>query len=665
MKLHKTLLVVSCLLATLSGFAQPGSWERLFNVEGNSTNFECIIETSDHGFLVVGYRLVEAGNTDILAIRLDSLGNTEWEALYGNDLLERGRCVTELANGSFILSGDADAGAATTGSGFLMQINAQGDSVWRHNFGNMGSGTALSKHVTDANGNIYAVGYKHFGTAANQGQHPYLLSTDAAGGLIWEDTITATGNGLLEYIGWHGPDTLIIAGRLENWRTYLSTVDPTNGSLFWEQSYPPSLTAYSVIPKPAGGFYVGCALEATAVVLDVDAAGNLLWDSSYSSTPLNNLSYGQLVAPQDGSLGFVLLSNSHPTIGQYDQTGTNVWETVSPVPLGPWQEAKSIAPCSDGGYVCVRHAPIFTTTGGLTGHVMKVGPAGELDCNALLAVEEPAICMVGLDSASNQHEVVWEKGSITVPHSTFNIHRESSVSNEWDLIGTVDSSDFSTYVDAGSDASVTSSRYYISLEDDYCQLESQPSPVHQTMHLTVNAGANDTWNLLWNEYEGFAVTTYNVWRSNGVDPAQLVGSVNGSTFSWSDLTPPTGALYYQVEVVKADACTPTAKAWGYGSVRSNVAFNNYVGIPAAAQTPDVSIFPNPATSTTRIQLTTSGDALQQLELFTIAGARLRTWSQINAPFFNVSLDGLAAGTYVLAVTTASGATQYKRITKAD
>jgi PKD repeat protein len=100
------------------------------------------------------------------------------------------------------------------------------------------------------------------------------------------------------------------------------------------------------------------------------------------------------------------------------------------------------------------------------------------------------------------------------------------------------------------------------------------------MHLTVNAGPANSWNLIWDKYEGFAVPTYRIWRSDSTQNFVLIDSVQGSSFTYSDINPSSGGLYYAVEVVKPGGpCIATSNnkaSTNYNSSRSNHADNGLI-----------------------------------------------------------------------------------------
>ena len=71
----------------------------------------------------------------------------------------------------------------------------------------------------------------------------------------------------------------------------------------------------------------------------------------------------------------------------------------------------------------------------------------------------------------------------------------------------------------------------------------------------MNAGLNNSVNLIWNKYDGFDVSSYMVFRGQSVSNMEFVGFIAGSQNSYTDLNPPIGTSIYQVRVV-APICNP-------------------------------------------------------------------------------------------------------------
>jgi hypothetical protein len=189
------------------------------------------------------------------------------------------------------------------------------------------------------------------------------------------------------------------------------------------------------------------------------------------------------------------------------------------------------------------------------------------------------LCVVGVDTATNKNVIVWDK----TPNQaivSFNIYKESTVSNVWNLIGNQPFDSLSTFVDLASTPNVKTEKYAISILDS-CGNESAKSIAHRTMHLTVNAGqTSNTWNLIWNSYEGFTPATYAIWRADSTLQFVKVDSLSASsayTYLWTDYTAPSGLVYYMVEIVHPNGgCNPSKANTNYNSSRSNTAHNGMV-----------------------------------------------------------------------------------------
>jgi photosystem II stability/assembly factor-like uncharacterized protein len=264
------------------------------------------------------------------------------------------------------------------------------------------------------------------------------------------------------------------------------------------------------------------------------------------------------------------------------------------------------------------------------------------DVNAtLIPMNAPEICIVGVDS-TNKNLIVWNKpGSLAI--DSFYIYRETNITNVYQKIGAVNYDNLSLFVDVNSFPDVQSNKYKISIKDD-CGLESARSAYHKTMHLAINQGTGNTWNLIWEAYEGFTVSTYNVYRGTVPDSLQLIGTSSGSNTQYSDFSAPSGYVYYQVEVVSSNFCNPSKS---YNSSRSNVATNNPNGIIENSNASDLfSIYPNPVTANLQIQTNLQ---IKNIEITDIAGRLLyTTTSKI------IDCSDFAKGVYFIKIETVNG-----------
>lgn len=157
------------------------------------------------------------------------------------------------------------------------------------------------------------------------------------------------------------------------------------------------------------------------------------------------------------------------------------------------------------------------------------------------------ISVVAIDESTGKYAIKWNERNVPVEVQSVNIYKETSRINEYRLIANVPLGT-ECYIDEKSTPEVTSARYRLSYVLNYG--ESELSVAHQPMHVMINRGVGNNWNLLWSSYEGVAVTTYRILRGTSHDNLSLIAEVSGNMSSYCDVTvPESEMLYYAVEVV--------------------------------------------------------------------------------------------------------------------
>jgi len=189
----------------------------------------------------------------------------------------------------------------------------------------------------------------------------------------------------------------------------------------------------------------------------------------------------------------------------------------------------------------------------------------------------PEICIVGVDTA-NHNRLVWERQANNLIDS-FYIYREGFMAGQYDKIGAIPFTQTSMFVDTNSNPAVKAYRYRIAAVDT-CGGVTLLSQYHKTIHLTINAGLNGSWNLIWDGYQGFPFSTYRIYRGVSINNMSLLTQLPSSATSYTDLNPPSGMVYYQIEIIKATGCYPDTvmnKAnTNYNISRSNTANNGNI-----------------------------------------------------------------------------------------
>lgn len=92
-------------------------------------------QTSDNGFIVVGYTTSETDDRDMYIIKTDSIGDTVWTKVYGGNKNEEAFCVRPTFDGCYAVLGYTESfGAGGTDLWFL-KLNASGDTIFSRNYG--------------------------------------------------------------------------------------------------------------------------------------------------------------------------------------------------------------------------------------------------------------------------------------------------------------------------------------------------------------------------------------------------------------------------------------------------------------------------------------------------------------------------------------------------
>ena len=200
--------------------------------------------------------------------------------------------------------------------------------------------------------------------------------------------------------------------------------------------------------------------------------------------------------------------------------------------------------------------------------------------------------MVGLDSLTNNIRLVWEK-PLTTAIDSFYIYKESNVADVYTQIGSRAYDSLSIWIDPISNPAVQSYRYKITAFDT-CVAETPLSDFHKTIHLTINQGVGGAWNLIWSHYEGINFGSYKIYRGTSLSNVALLTTIQSNLNSYTDLNPPTGLVYYQIEIINPNNCSPT-KSINYSSSKSNITSNGQNDL-LVITSDYISIFPNPTTS---------------------------------------------------------------------
>lgn len=191
-------------------------WEKSFG--GSNYDFPgSICVTNDHGFIIAGYTSSNDGdisgnhsmNSDCWIVKLDSIGNIQWQKCFGGTGSDQAHDIIQLTDGGYVFVGNVQLnnGDISGNHGdddlWMVKLDLAGNIQWQKCFGGSFSDVATGVQQTSDKGYIIA-GW----TMSNNGQvtqfHGYydgwLVKTDSIGNIQWQKCIGGTGDDRTLYV---------------------------------------------------------------------------------------------------------------------------------------------------------------------------------------------------------------------------------------------------------------------------------------------------------------------------------------------------------------------------------------------------------------------------------------------------------------------------------
>jgi len=358
------LLLMGLLLTTVSN-AQ--GWELTFG-DNNEDQGQAIIQTSDHGYLMVGFSesFGSDNDLDIYVIRTDVDGTEIWSNVYDEGLIEHAYEVIETEDKGFLIIGDIDYGFGQPTDVYLLKIGKKGEFEWSRTYGNPNvreQGNDIVKAVGD--------GYAIIGlTRETSGgdNDIQLIRIDNAGNVLWTknygtesdnrgNALVALPDGGFAFVGTtkdeDGFDNDMIIYRVD-----------ADGEMIWAKTFgSPNFdeSANDILLTNNGNTLVlvgHVQSEGLGYLRRYDLDGNLLGFASVNLGAVSN-SFNSAVELEDGSIvatGFTLPNNAdvNVLIAKINTADEVVWARQIGA-VDKTDTGESIAATADGGFVITGH----------------------------------------------------------------------------------------------------------------------------------------------------------------------------------------------------------------------------------------------------------------------------------------------------------------------
>lgn len=292
-------------------------WTRRINGTGSRKDLLYkVINTNDGNYAMCGYSTsYGAGTEDVLIIKMDDNGNILWTKTWGGTGRDRAQEIVQTSDNGYIVCGYTTSPPAQYFDGFLLKLNASGDTTWSRRYG-----TALFEDFNSvkqlADGGYIAGGQ---GNNGGNGLDQYLVRTNSSGDTTWTKRFGTLGTDNIEYI--HPvADGFLLAGGTDGTGSdgnngYIVKTD-LSGVVVWTKVYGGSLADdfHEIEPTLDGNFILSGTTSSSGPIdpnmwmFKVDANGDSIWARTYGG---NNHDHGYSAMPtSDGGYIFAGYSSS-------------------------------------------------------------------------------------------------------------------------------------------------------------------------------------------------------------------------------------------------------------------------------------------------------------------------------------------------------------------
>lgn len=343
-------------------------WTKTFGGTNIDVGYS-VHQTADGGYIIAGYTrsfgLMSGRN--VWLIKTDALGNEQWNNAFGGDNDEEAYSVRPTSDGGYILTGYTKSFGLGGNDVLLIKTDSSGNSQWIRTFGGAQDDEGYSLTLDHDGGYVIAGATSSFGAGSRD---VFLIKTDEAGNLVWSRTlggmssdgarsVQKTSDGGFIITGWtfsYGP------GYVGN--AWLVKTDSA-GYQQWNQAFGGSDVdrGYSVQETTDGGYVITGYTASYGAGLDdlwlikTDSSGTLEWDKTYGGSGRDYGNYVQQTL--DGGYVITGYTLSYGAGGddlwliKTDAGGNEEWRTT----FGGSQSdvGYEVHQTADGGYIVVGH----------------------------------------------------------------------------------------------------------------------------------------------------------------------------------------------------------------------------------------------------------------------------------------------------------------------
>lgn len=399
-KLAGIIIFLLSIFYSNSSFGQSPSIEWQKSLGGSEIeNAYSIQQTTDGGYIVAGYSYSNddqvSGNhgmRDIWLIKLDEVGNLEWQRSLGGIGDDEARSVQQTADGGYIVAGYTSAnggdvnGYIGLNDYWIVKLDAVGNIQWQKPLGGSWKEEAYSIQQTTDGGYIVCGRSEsnNFDVSSTHGFYDcWVVKLDASGNIQWERSLGGSGYEEAHFIRQTSDGGYIIAGSSNStdgdltsshgeYDAWIVKLDPT-GNIEWQKSLGGTATdAATAIQQSTDGGYIVVGSSSSSDgdatvnhgssdywIVKLDETGNIQWQKSLGGSSDEGPSAVQQTIDGGYIVGGYTKSTDGDVNGNHgygdcwliklDVTGNVEWQKTMGGTNG--EGIASLQQTADGGYI--------------------------------------------------------------------------------------------------------------------------------------------------------------------------------------------------------------------------------------------------------------------------------------------------------------------------
>ena len=440
--MRQSIIIILIIFITELKAQEPIiSWQQTIGGSGLDYFISCN-QTSDNGYIIGGYSYSgisgdktegNIGSADYWILKLDSVGDIEWQNTIGGTSSDFLASVEQTFDGGYIIGGYSKSGISgdktelniTGGEGYdywIVKLNALGSIEWQNTIGGNNDDFLVSTHQTMDGGYIIGgyssstlSGDKSEGNMGGTGTKDYwILKLNSSGSIIWQNTIGADGNDVLAEIRETAEGNYIVGGYSDSKKNGDKTIKRwgslsdywvmqlnSTGTIIWQNVFGglDNDLLTSLIQLADGGFLFGGYSDSDITgnkskhlyvgshtdywLVKTDALGNIIWDKVLGGSENEIITSMTETAGQNLLIAGYSISPSsfdklEPTQGledywilELDNSGKTLWENDLGGILN--ERPYAIGNTQDGGFFVLGYSASL-----ISGDKTEVG-SGSID----------------------------------------------------------------------------------------------------------------------------------------------------------------------------------------------------------------------------------------------------------------------------------------------